>query len=65
MRIYCDEDWAEFTAADPDFLSVRGFRVPYVVFENEDDMGVCGPGEFVARLETALGRLWELQRAGS
>jgi len=62
-RIYRDDDWATFSADDPEFLTVRSIRVPYVVFENEDDVTTDKPDLLAARLEAVLGRLWELQCA--
>ena len=62
-RLYRDDDWATFSAGDPDFITVRGIRVPYAVFENEDDVRTGKPDQLTARLEALLGRLWESQRA--
>ena len=61
-RLYGDDDWATFSAGDSDFLTMRGIRVPYVVFENEDDVRIGKPDQWTAMLEAVLGRLWELQR---
>jgi hypothetical protein len=58
-RLYGDDDWATFSAGDPNFLTVRSIRIPYVVFENEDDVTTDTPDLLAARLETVLGRLWE------
>jgi hypothetical protein len=62
-RLYRDDDWATFSAGDPDFLTVRSVRVPFVVFENEDDVTMGKPDLLAARLEAVLGRLWELHLA--
>jgi hypothetical protein len=62
-RLYRDDDWATFSAGDPHFLDVRSIRVPYVVFENEDDVTTGKPDLLAERLERALERLWELRRA--
>ena len=62
-RLYRDDDWAAFSAGDPDFITVRSIRVPYVVFENEDDVTTGKPDLLAARLEAVLGQLWELQCA--
>ena len=59
-RLYRDDDWATLSAGDPDFLTVRSVRVPFVVFENEDDVTTGKPDLLAARLEAVLGRLWEL-----
>lgn len=62
-RLYRDDDWATFSAGDSDFLTVRSIRLPYVVFENEDDVTTGKPDLLATRLETVLGQLWELRYA--
>jgi len=62
-HLYRDDDWAAVSAGDPCFLSVRSIRVPYVVFENEDDVTTGKPDLLAERLERVLGRLWELRSA--
>ncbi len=57
-RLYRDDDWNDLTAANPTHLTVRGIHIPYVVFENEDDVTTAGGLELGDRLETVLGRLW-------
>jgi len=59
-RLYSQDDWATFSAGDPHFLTLRSIRVPYVVFENEDDVTTGQPALLAARLEAVLGQLWEL-----
>ncbi len=59
-RLYKESDWATVSAADPEFITIQGERVPYVVFENEDDV-TTGRGEALGeRLEETVGRLWTL-----
>ena len=62
-RLYRDDDWSAFSSEDPDFLAVRSIRVPYAVFENEDDVTTGKPDELAARLERVLGRLWKLRHS--
>ncbi|MEE8390931.1 MAG: hypothetical protein V3S14_09085, partial [Anaerolineae bacterium] len=62
-RLYGQDDWAAFAPGDAGFLTVHSIRVPYVVFDNEDDVTTGKPDLLAARLETTLARLWELQRA--
>ncbi len=59
-RIYKEDDFADFSAADPRWLAVRDIRVPYVVFENHDDVTTDQPEQLGRRLEERLGALWEL-----
>ena len=61
VRLYGEDDWAMFSAGDPNYLTARSVRVPYVVFENEDDVTTGRPDLLAARLEKALGRLWVLR----
>jgi hypothetical protein len=63
-RLYHDDDWAALIASNPHFLDVRSIRVPYVVFENEDDVTTGNPDLLAERLEQVLGQLWELRSAG-
>lgn len=64
-RLYRHDDWAQFCAGDSDFFTVRSIPVPYVVFENEDDVTTGKPDQLAARLEQTLQRLWELRRGTS
>jgi hypothetical protein len=58
--LYHHVDWAEFSAADPKFIVSQGVKVPYVVFENEDDVTTEGCEALSERLEKTFGRLWDL-----
>jgi hypothetical protein len=59
-RLYRDDDWAKFSVSDASFLTVRATRVPYVVFENEDDVTTGKPDLLAARMGAVLDRLWAL-----
>ena len=58
-RLYRESDWNEVSTAQPDFLNIQGVTVPYVVFENEDDVTTAGGEPLGQRLEEALGKLWQ------
>jgi hypothetical protein len=59
-RLYAEDDWYDFTAADPNYLSVGGFQLPYMIFENEDDVTTAGGEALGERLESTMRRLWTL-----
>lgn len=59
-RLYREDDWAALAPGDHGDLIVRGERVPYVVFPNEDDVTTGKPEQLSARLESVLGKLWSL-----
>ena len=63
-RLYREDDWGQLAAADPRFLAIRGRRVPYAVFENEDDLTTPGGEALGKRLEQVLGGLWTLAAGG-
>jgi hypothetical protein len=56
-RLYREDDWPALRAQDPHFLSIQGRRVPYAVFENEDDLTTSGGAALGARLAQVLGSL--------
>ena len=60
-RLYRDDDWLTLAASHPNLLTVKSFRVPYVVFENADDVTTGKPDLLGQRLERVLGRLWKLR----
>jgi hypothetical protein len=57
--LYRYNDWEEVSAGDPHFITIQGLKVPYVVFENEDDVTTARGEALEQRLEEALGALWE------
>ncbi|PKO12810.1 MAG: hypothetical protein CVU39_21990 [Chloroflexi bacterium HGW-Chloroflexi-10] len=58
-RLYKDVDWHELSAGDPAYVAVQGINVPYVIFENEDDV-TTGRGDALGdRLEACMQTLWE------
>jgi len=63
-RLYRDTDFFELAKEDPDYLSIKGIRVPYAVFENEDDVTTARGDLLGKRLEVCLSKLW-LARASS
>jgi len=58
--LYKESDWEDFSAADPDFLEVKGIRVPYAVFRNEPEI-TDQPERLGAHLEEVLAHLWALR----
>ena len=61
-RLYHDDDWNDLTAANPTHLTIRGIHVPYVIFENEDDVTTIGGQALRDRLETVLDELWSIRQ---
>jgi hypothetical protein len=59
-RMYKETDWSEVSSADPRYLLISGLRIPYVVFDNSDDVTTGGGKALGDRLEGALQELWKL-----
>ena len=57
-RLYKEVDWAEFSSANAEFVTVNDVKVPYAVFENEDDVTTDTPSLLAERLEEVLAKLW-------
>ncbi len=58
-RLYKEMDWLELTENNPDFLTLKGHEVPYVVFDNADDVTTGQGVELGERLEKVLQTLWQ------
>ncbi len=61
-RLYRNDDWAELAPGDAGFLQIRGVRVPYSVFENNDDVTTGRTDLLPGRIEAILGKLWQLRQ---
>ncbi len=59
-RLYHTVDWPEVTGGDPEQLLIQGIRVPYVVFDNSDDVTTARGEALGGRLEVRLQKLWQL-----
>ena len=59
-KLYRVVDWEEISAKDSQFINIHGIRVPYVVFENEDDVTTPRGEGLAQRLEESLNKLWGL-----
>ena len=61
--LYKEIDWEEFRGpADSQYIQIQGIQVPYVVFDNEDDVTTDRGPELGSRLEQALHSLHERYR---
>jgi len=56
---YKTNDWEKLTAKSPTHIDIKGFKVPYAVFENEPEK-TLDPGKLGAELERATAKLWSL-----
>lgn len=64
-RLYKRVDWQALSSADPEHVTVRGQQVPYVVFDNADDVTTGRGGALGERLKITLDRLWSLLSSGA
>jgi len=62
-RLYREVDWQQISAGDPDYLTIQGKKVPYVVFDNTDDVTTPRGEALGQRLESTLQKLWENYRS--
>ena len=61
-RMYKEIDWKDVSAADPEYLAIQGKQVPYVIFENEDDVTTAQAEALGKRLQDKLSTLWGIYR---
>jgi len=62
-RLYREDDFATLAKGDSGLIEIRGHRVPFIVFPNEDDVTTGNPEQLAARLESILGELWDIYRS--
>jgi hypothetical protein len=55
--LYRESDWEEFSSADPNFLIVRGIKVPFAVFDNEPEK-TDKPDILGKHLDEVASKLW-------
>ena len=60
--LYKEVDWSEVNQTDPHYLTIQGVRVPYVVFDNADDVTTQRGSALGERLDQTLQMLWELYK---
>ncbi|PIS30851.1 MAG: hypothetical protein COT43_00835 [Candidatus Marinimicrobia bacterium CG08_land_8_20_14_0_20_45_22] len=58
-RLYEFSDWEEFKGTDPEFVTVKGIQVPYVVLHNEPDITTARDENLGNVLEQLFGKLWK------
>jgi hypothetical protein len=57
---YKTNDWDILEAKDPKFIDVKGFKIPYAVFENEPEK-TLDPKLIGGELEKATKKLWSMK----
>lgn len=57
-RMYKEVDWHELEKKDNTYINILGVDVPYVIFENEDDVTTARGDALGDRLEARLQTLW-------
>ena len=59
QALYRDSDWEEIRAENKEMIEIQGHQVPYVVFENEDDVTSQGGETLSRRLQENLSSLFD------
>ena len=57
--LYKSSDWAEIIAGQSDNIQIQGIPVPYIIFENEDDVTSQGGEILSSRLQDRLSKLYQ------
>jgi len=64
-RLYFKDDWQIVNEKPSGCLSVQGLQVPYVTFENADDVTTRGGVDLENKLKIALDQLWSIKNGWS
>jgi hypothetical protein len=57
-KMYYENDWNEISSPNSEIINIRNSSVPYVIFENEDDVTTGKNKDLDKRLQDALDELW-------
>lgn len=57
-KLYRDDDWHQLVHTDKNYLLIKGIKIPYAIFPNEDDVTTDRGPSLEVRLERILGQLW-------
>lgn len=57
-KLYRETDWELLIEDQPERLNIHGYQVPYVVFENSDDVTTHQGPALGQRLEMTMNKLW-------
>jgi hypothetical protein len=60
-RLYGEVDWEAFKGDDPEFITIKGNKLPYVVMQNEQDITTARDERLGAALEDLFRKLWKLR----
>ncbi len=60
-RLYGEVDWEAFKGDDPEFITIKGNKLPYVVLQNEQDITTARDERLGAALEDLFRKLWKLR----
>jgi hypothetical protein len=58
---YKTNDWEQLTAQDPNFIEVKGHKIPYCAFENMPEK-TMDPSLIAPELERVTEKLWNLRK---
>jgi hypothetical protein len=61
--LYRESDWDEVHDPNQETIEIQGIAVPYVIFENEDDVTTRGGAALTDRLQDRLQKLYGLYQA--
>ncbi len=61
-RLYFESDWNVLIKNTPDVIEIHGVQVPYIIFDNMDDVTTTGGEMLAERIQTCFSRLWEIKQ---
>jgi len=60
-RLYGEVDWEIFKGNDPEYILIKGHKLPYTVLNNEPDITTARDENLGRALEYHFGKLWKLR----
>ncbi len=60
-KMYKDCDWEEFKSNDPEYITIKGIKVPYVILDNNPDITTARDDKLGNVMNNLFNKLWELK----
>jgi hypothetical protein len=61
-KLYRHVDWEEFKGNDPEYITVKGHKVPYIELPNYPDITTARDEKLGQALEKLFGKLWAIKK---
>ncbi len=60
-KLYKEVDWEEFKGDNPEYITIKGHKVPFVVLDNKEDITTARDAKLGNAIEVLFKKLWKIK----